>query len=125
MTFYVLVGLSNPLSGFRTIGLGNPRVSWPQGLQKHGVERNATSKVANVYTMSYCIINPFTESDEKKNRSNFKKHGIWFEEAATVISHYLSREYTDPKHPERTIAVGCSDKNRTLKVIFIELKARI
>ena len=36
--------------------------------------------------------------DEEKNRTNFKKHGIWFEEAATVFADQNALETFDSSH---------------------------
>ena len=38
------------------------------------------------------------EWDENKNRSNFKKHGVWFEEAQTIWADVESVEFFDPEH---------------------------
>lgn len=63
------------------------------------------------------------EWDDKKNLANFKKHGVWFEEAATVIQHSLSRDFVDPDHHERTLCIGRSHKLRLLFVVYVEKKA--
>ena len=60
------------------------------------------------------------EWDDRKNEANFKKHGVWFEEAATVVTHPLSKDFDDPDHAERTISIGSSHKMRTLFVVYIE-----
>jgi len=28
--------------------------------------------------------------EDRKNETNFKKHGVWFEEAQTVVTHPLT-----------------------------------
>lgn len=63
------------------------------------------------------------EWDDKKNSANFKKHGVWFEEAATVIQRSLSRDFVDPDHQERTICIGHSHKLRLLFVVYVEKKS--
>ena len=40
------------------------------------------------------------EWDEEKNLSNFRKHGVWFEEAQTVWADASSSEFFDPEHSE-------------------------
>ena len=61
--------------------------------------------------------------DEKKNRSNRKKHGVWFEEAQQVFNdpsalRYFDKEHSD--HEDRFIVLGVSGSNRTLVVVFCE-----
>jgi len=63
------------------------------------------------------------EWDEKKNSSNFKKHGVWFEEAQTVWADPRSTEFHDPEHSQdedRFIRVGYSSASRLLLVVFCE-----
>lgn len=63
------------------------------------------------------------EWDEKKNLSNFRKHGIWFEEAQTIWADESSSEFFDPEHREseaRFIRVGHSSVHRLLLVVFCE-----
>jgi hypothetical protein len=63
------------------------------------------------------------EWDDQKNRSNFKKHGIWFEEAQTVWVDSKSLEFFDPEHSDdetRFIRIGHSAKGRILLVVFCE-----
>jgi len=62
------------------------------------------------------------EWDDRKNHANFSKHQIWFEEAATVIEHPLSRDFVDPDHSERTLCVGYSQQQRILFVVYIEME---
>ena len=38
------------------------------------------------------------EWDENKNRSNYRKHGVWFEEAQTIWIASESVEFFDPEH---------------------------
>lgn len=76
----------------------------------------------NVYTLAYNKRVNF-DWDESKNRSNFKKHEIWFEEALTLWCDSTAIEFFDPEHSEkedRFIRVGRSDKNRFLLVIFCD-----
>ncbi len=63
------------------------------------------------------------EWDNRKARSNAKKHGVSFEEAGTVLSDFLSITIVDPLHPgdeERFVTIGRSDRKRTLVVIHTE-----
>ncbi len=60
---------------------------------------------------------------EKKNLSNFKKHGVWFEEAQTVWADSESVEFFDPEHSsneDRFIRIGHSTRGRILLVVFCE-----
>ena len=75
-----------------------------------------------VYTIEYAGIVEF-EWDDQKNTSNFKKHGIWFEEAQTVWADTKSVEFFDPDHgadENRFIRIGHSAKGRILLVAFCE-----
>ena len=61
--------------------------------------------------------------DDNKNRLNFKKHGVWFEEAQTVWLDSQASEFFDPDHSEsedRFLRVGYSAKNDILVVVFCE-----
>lgn len=58
-----------------------------------------------------------------KNKSNFKKHGIWFEEAQTIWADANSIEFFDPEHSDaedRFIRIGLSTSNNILLVVFCE-----
>ena len=63
------------------------------------------------------------EWDERKNSTNFEKHGIWFEEAQTVWADPHAQEFFDPDHSvaeDRFIRVGYSRRERILLVVFCE-----
>ena len=63
------------------------------------------------------------EWNEDKAVSNNKKHGISFEEAATVFVDPLAAIFDDEVHSaeeQREIIVGHSEKNRLLLVSFAE-----
>ena len=63
------------------------------------------------------------EWNVKKNRENYQKHGIWFEEAVTIWADVLSVEFFDPDHSimeERYIRIGHTSKNRLVLVVFCE-----
>jgi uncharacterized protein len=58
--------------------------------------------------------------DERKNKANRKKHGIWFEEARTVFDDPRALLSSDPDHSqeeERFIFLGVSSAGRTLVVV--------
>ena len=63
------------------------------------------------------------EWDPKKAASNIKKHGVSFEEAATVLQNRLADEFPDEDHSfteERWIAVGYSILGRILVVCYAD-----
>lgn len=58
--------------------------------------------------------------DERKNKANRTKHGIWFEEALSVFSDPHGRLFYDPEHSEaedRFILLGMSSAARILVVV--------
>lgn len=70
------------------------------------------------------------EWDQKKNKSNIKKHGVSFEEAQTVFFDEHAIQFYDPDHSEsedRFILLGTSFKSNTLVVCrcFREEEARV
>jgi uncharacterized DUF497 family protein len=59
------------------------------------------------------------EWDEAKNRTNIKKHGVSFNEAATIFADKNILSLPDEEHSEseeRWVSVGIS---KTLKVLFV------
>lgn len=59
------------------------------------------------------------EWDPDKAERNLRKHGVSFEEAATVLDDSLSVTVADPDHSqaeERLLLLGCSAFNRFLIV---------
>ena len=59
------------------------------------------------------------EWDGAKARSNWEKHGVSFEEAATIFGDPLSLTVSDPDHSEteeRYISMGASAASRVLVV---------
>jgi uncharacterized protein len=59
------------------------------------------------------------EWDENKAARNFVKHGVSFEEAATVFGDPLSDTFDDPDHSaqeRRFVIIGVSEKGRMLIV---------
>lgn len=68
------------------------------------------------------MTDPF-EWDKEKAISNLKKHGVSFEEAATVFSDPLSSTIPDPRHSqdeERHIIIGLSILGRHLVVVHTD-----
>jgi uncharacterized DUF497 family protein len=63
------------------------------------------------------------EWDKKKAATNLKKHGVSFDEAATVLQNLRTAEFPDFKHSafeERWIAIGHSNAGRLLVVCYTE-----
>jgi len=63
------------------------------------------------------------EWDLTKAITNRQKHGVSFEEAATVFADPLATIFSDPDHSEdetRELIVGYSDRGRLLIVSFTE-----
>jgi uncharacterized DUF497 family protein len=59
----------------------------------------------------------------EKARSNLRKHGVTFEEAASVFRDTLSVTIADPLHSteeDRFVTIGRSARNRTLIVVHLE-----
>ena len=64
----------------------------------------------------------------KKARSNLRKHGVSFEEAASVFRDTLSVTIADPLHSgaeDRFVTIGQSARNRTLVVVHLEVEDEI
>jgi len=64
----------------------------------------------------------------KKAAINRRRHGVTFEEAATVFGNPLAAIFPDEDHStaeQREIIVGHSDQNRLLLVSFTERGDRI
>ena len=63
------------------------------------------------------------EWDPEKAASNLAKHGVSFEEAATVFGDPLGRITGDPRHSEdeeRFVLLGFSQQQSLLAVMFAE-----
>jgi uncharacterized DUF497 family protein len=63
------------------------------------------------------------EWDPEKARKNLKKHGVSFNEAATVLFDPLSATFEDPDHSvgeERYITIGYTSQNNLLVVAYVE-----
>jgi uncharacterized protein len=68
------------------------------------------------------------EWNANKAAANLKKHGVAFEEAATVFADGLACIFDDDEHSQdepREIIIGHSEKNRLVLVSFTERSDRI
>jgi uncharacterized protein len=68
------------------------------------------------------------EWDPKKATTNLKKHGITFQEAATVFGDPLAITFQDPDHSgdeERQMTFGLSLQKRLIVVSHTERRDRI
>ena len=61
--------------------------------------------------------------DERKAASNLRKHGVSFEEAATVFADPLALRIEDAADPARTLLLGASVRHRLLLVVHAQLDA--
>ena len=67
------------------------------------------------------------EWDDDKAKSNLKKHGVSFEEAATIFNDPRIATISDPDHSEqeeRFVSLGMSFIQRLLSVIHTERAER-
>ena len=63
------------------------------------------------------------EWDEDKNTANFRKHGVWFEEAQTIWADEKAQEFFDPDHSkdeDSFIRIGHSANPKLLLVAFCD-----
>ena len=63
------------------------------------------------------------EWDERKAAGNLRKHGVSFEEGATVFGDILSITIPDPAHSvgeQRFLTVGVSEEGRLVVVAHVE-----
>ena len=63
------------------------------------------------------------EWDPKKAKSNLKKHGVSFEEAATALNDPMAATGADPDHSiteDRYVTFGVSEKGRLVVVSHTE-----
>ena len=66
---------------------------------------------------------PGFEWDEQKAQKNFEKHGVSFEEAATIFGDPFSLTIDDPLHSideERCVTLGYSEAQRLLIVVHTD-----
>lgn len=68
------------------------------------------------------------EWDDVKAQANLAKHGVSFEEAATVFGDSLAVTFPDPDHStaeNRWLTFGISQSNRLLLVVHTERRRSI
>jgi uncharacterized DUF497 family protein len=68
------------------------------------------------------------EWDDEKAASNLKKHGVSFEEAATIFNDARMATISDPGHSEdeeRFVSIGVSVLRRLLAVVYTDREGRI
>lgn len=68
------------------------------------------------------------EFDPKKAALNLRKHGVSFEEAATIFKNVLATIYEDPDHSareKRFLMIGSSAQGRLLIVAYQDRGERI
>ena len=68
------------------------------------------------------------EWNPSKAAANLRKHGVSFNEAATVFGDFLGATVADPDHSRdesRYITVGSSNRGRVLMVAHVERGDRI
>jgi uncharacterized DUF497 family protein len=71
---------------------------------------------------------PKFELDPGKAASNLRKHGVSFEEAASVFKDPLATVYEDPDHSlreKRYLTIGTSAQGRLLHIAFADRGERI
>ena len=61
--------------------------------------------------------------DARKAAANHRKHGVTFEEAATVFADPLALIVGDAMHTDRALIIGESPLRRTLVTVFAERSA--
>jgi uncharacterized protein len=70
----------------------------------------------------------FFSWDDRKSAANLRKHGISFEEAATIFEDPLLITVPDPRHSngeERFFSIGQSRQDRLISVAHTEAGNRI
>lgn len=68
------------------------------------------------------------EWDAEKSAANLRKHGVSFEEAASVFNDLHATAYEDPDHStgeKRCLTVGASAQGRLLIVAYADRGERI
>ena len=65
------------------------------------------------------------EWDGEKAYSNRRKHGVSFEEAAEAMRDPLSVDFDDIEHPENTVTLAMSPRDRILYVVTTERGDRV
>jgi hypothetical protein len=65
------------------------------------------------------------EWDADKASSNRRKHQVSFEEAAEAMRDPLSVDFEDLEHPENTVTLAMSPRDRILYVVTTERGERV
>lgn len=68
------------------------------------------------------------EWDPTKAKINVRKHGVTFEEAATVFDDPMATYYEDPDHSiseRRYLTIGTSAKGQLIHIAFADRAGRI
>lgn len=65
------------------------------------------------------------EWDPKKNKKNFAKHGVSFEQAETAFADVFAFNVPDEDHStleeERQILIGCTSDGKVVLVVHVEI----
>ncbi|MGO8970146.1 MAG: BrnT family toxin [Myxococcaceae bacterium] len=59
--------------------------------------------------------------DARKATANLRKHGVSFEEAASVFADPLALAVEDAVEPDRALLIGLSDRRRLLLAVYTEI----
>lgn len=65
------------------------------------------------------------EWDAEKASANRRKHGVSFEEAAEAMRDPLSVDFEDIAHPENTVTLAMSPRDRILYVVTTQRGERV
>jgi uncharacterized DUF497 family protein len=65
------------------------------------------------------------EWDDEKASSNRRRHQVSFEEAAEAMRDPLSVDFEDNEHPENTVTLAMSPRERILYVVTTERGDRV
>jgi len=59
--------------------------------------------------------------DARKAAANLRKHGVSFDEAASVFADPLALVVEDAVDPERAVLIGLSERMRVLLSVYTEI----
>jgi len=59
--------------------------------------------------------------DARKAAANLRKHGVSFDEAASVFADPLALVIEDAVDPERAVLIGLSERMRVLLSVYTEI----
>ena len=79
---------------------GSPRLLRPVTRYRTHAALSKRNRLAISSVSRYYLEMLRFDWDERKNKSNRIKHGIWFEEAQSVFSDPHGRLFYDPEHSE-------------------------